>query len=99
MQRGSLIIYDNSGKIWVNTGDAQGDVLPYTLPNGLPYIKTKFGELEGKIVKGVDVKTKTLILENIPHIETQEEKLKKEKEELENQLLLQEDNKIQGGLL
>ncbi|WP_434291172.1 hypothetical protein [Clostridium botulinum] len=98
MKRGSLIIYDNTGKIFLNTGDAEGDVLPHTLPDGLPYIITKFGELNNKIVKGIDVKTKELITEDIPHIETQEEKLKREKQELENQLLLKE-NKETGGIL
>ena len=78
MQRGSLIIYDNNGKIWVNTGDAEGDVLPHDTPNGLPYIVTKFGELEGKKVLGVDVKNKKLILEDIPKVETIEDTLNKE---------------------
>ncbi|EQC1536957.1 hypothetical protein [Clostridium botulinum] len=80
MQRGSLIIYDNTGKIFFNTGDAEGDVLPHTLPDGLPYIITKFGELNGKIAKGIDVTVTPhkLITEDIPHIETEEEKLKKE---------------------
>ena len=55
MQRGSLIIYDNTGKVWVNTGDAEGDIQPHTPPNGLPYIETQFGELKGKTVKSVDV--------------------------------------------
>ena len=98
MQRGSLIIYDDNGKIWVNTGDAQGDILPHTLPVGLPYILTEFGELDNKIVKGVDVKTKQLITKDIPHIEKEEEKLLREKRELENQLLLAE-NKNLGGIL
>ena len=65
MQRGSLIIYDNKGKIWVNTGDAEGDVLPHTLPVGLPYIETEFGQLKGKRVLSVDVTTKTLVTEDI----------------------------------
>ena len=65
MQRGSLIIYDNEGKIWVNTGDAEGDVLPHTLPAGLPYIETEFGQLKGKRVLSVDVTTKTLVTEDI----------------------------------
>ncbi|EJO5349602.1 hypothetical protein NRP93_003793 [Clostridium botulinum] len=80
MQRGSLIIYDNSGKIWANTGDAEGDVLPHIQPVGVPHIITKFGELNGKIVKGVDmsITPHKLITEDIPHIETEEEKLKKE---------------------
>ncbi|KEI96350.1 hypothetical protein [Clostridium botulinum] len=98
MKRGSLIIYDNTGKIWINTGDAEGDVLPHTLPDGLPYIITEFGELNNKIVKGINVETKELITEDIPHIETQEERLKREKQELENQLMLQADNNI-GGIL
>lgn len=65
MQRGSLIIYDNSGKVWVNTGDAAGDVLPHVPPDGLPYIETAFGDLNGKRVLSVDVATGTLITENI----------------------------------
>ncbi|BDR75750.1 hypothetical protein [Clostridium tetani] len=99
MKRGSLIIYDNEGKVWVNTGDAEGDILPHTLPSGLPYIITEYGQLEGKIVKGVNVETKELILEDIPKVETEEERLRREKEELENQLLLQADNNLDGGIL
>lgn len=98
MKRGSLIIYDNNGKIFLNTGDAEGDILPHTPPSGLPYIITEYGQLDGKIVKGVNVKTKELILEDIPKVETEEEKLRREKEELENQLLLAE-NKNLGGIL
>ncbi|ACA55546.1 hypothetical protein FDC45_14930 [Clostridium botulinum] len=98
MQRGSLIIYDNTGKIFLNTGDAEGDVLHHTVPEGLPYIITEFGQLDNKIVKGIDVETKELITEDIPQIETEEEKLKREKQELENQLMLQADNNI-GGIL
>lgn len=98
MKRGSLIIYDNNGKAWLNTGDAEGNVLPHAVPVGLPYIITEYGQLDGKIVKGVNVETKKLILEDIPKVETEEEKLRREKEELENQLLLQADNNI-GGIL
>ncbi len=32
-------------------------------------------------------------------VETNEEKLKREKQELENQLLLQADNNLDGGIL
>ncbi|APF26635.1 hypothetical protein NPD5_291 [Clostridium sporogenes] len=78
MKRGSLIIYDNTGEIWVNTGDAEGNILPHIVPTGLPYIITEFGELDGRIVKGVDVETKKLILEDIPKVETEEDKLKDE---------------------
>lgn len=90
MQRGSLIIYDNEGKIWLNTGDAEGDVLPYTYPVGLPYIETIFGELKNKRVLRVEVITKTLITEDIETIPTYEE--------LENQILLMADSQS-GGIL
>lgn len=80
---GSLIIYDNNGKIWVNTGDAGGVINPYTPPEGLPYVITEYGALEGKRVIKVDVETKKLITEDLP--------IKPTYEELENQLLLGKD--------
>lgn len=46
MQRGSLIIYDNNGKIWINTGDVEGDILHHEYPAGLPYIETQFRGIE-----------------------------------------------------
>lgn len=73
MQRGSLIIYDNEGKIFLNTGDAEGDVLPHTPPVGLPYIITEFGQLKNKRVLSVDVITKILVTEDIPVQPTYEE--------------------------
>lgn len=87
MQVGSLIIYDNQGTVWVNTGDSEGDILPHIPPVGLPYVITQFGELNGKVLKGVNPQTKELITEDVPKIETEEERLRREKEELENQLL------------
>jgi hypothetical protein len=73
MQRGSIIIYDNNGKIWINTGDAEGDILPNEVPAGLPYIETQFGELTNKRILSVDIATATLITENIPVQLTYEE--------------------------
>ncbi len=98
MKRGSLIIYDNSGSVWVNTGDAEGDVLPHTLPEGLPYIITEFGELDGKIVQRVDVKSKSLIIENIAHELTDEDieikRLQQELLDVQEQLVNLEYEKI-----
>ncbi|NEZ46492.1 hypothetical protein FDF74_04585 [Clostridium niameyense] len=98
MKVGSLIIYDNEGKIWAFIGDSEGAVLPHNPPVGLPYIITKYGELDGKVVKGVDVENKKLILEDIIRKESEEEKLRKEKEEVENLLLLKADKDL-GGIL
>ena len=80
MQRGSLIIYDDNGKIWLNTGDAEGDVLPHEYPDGLPYIETQFGELANKRVLSVDVATGTLVTEDIA--------VQPSYEELQQQLLI-----------
>ena len=64
-QRGSLIIYDSAGKVWHNSGDAEGSILPHTYPDGLPYIETEFGELDGLRVLSVDVINGVLVTENI----------------------------------
>jgi hypothetical protein len=98
MQRGNLIIFDDNGKVWLQSGEAEGDVLPHEYPVGLPYIELPFGAMQGKTLKGVDVVSKIAILEDIPHIETEAEKLMREKEELENQILLMAENDI-GGIL
>lgn len=79
--RGSLIIYDLKGKIWLHIPDAKGSegTLPeHPIPDGLPYIITKYGELDNKILKGVDVSVEPhkLITEDLPL--TPEEELQQE---------------------
>jgi len=64
-QVGSLIIYDDNGKIWAVFPDAEGNVLPHEKPIGLPYIETAFGELNGKRALSVDVANGTLVTEDI----------------------------------
>lgn len=68
MQRGSLIIYDNNGKIWYNTGDAEGNIVPHEYPSGLPYIETEFGKLKNKRLISVDTTTTPhkLVVEDMP---------------------------------
>ncbi len=55
MQRGNLIIYDNEGTIFLQTGEAEGDVLPHVYPAGLPYIEMPFGSLKNGFPIRVDV--------------------------------------------
>lgn len=84
MQRGSLILYDTTGKIFLNTGDWDGSILPNEIPVGIPYIETQFGELNGKRVISVNVETKTLITEDIiTPLSAEQQKIT----ELENKLL------------
>lgn len=87
MERGSLIIYDNEGTVWYNSGDTIGNVLEHVTPSGLPYIITAYGQLDGKILKGINPVTKELITENIPISLTDEQRI----QELEDQLLLSQE--------
>lgn len=62
----TLIIYDNEGKIFVQMSGS------YLVPNGgVQYLEVDSSLHENKIIKGVNVKTKELILEDIPKTETQ----------------------------
>lgn len=77
---GNLIIYDNEGKIWLQTGEATGDVLPHKYPVGIPYIEVPYGSTTGKRIVSVNVSVK-------PHaIVTEDMKIKPSYEELENKL-------------
>lgn len=89
MKRGNLIIYDNSGQIWYQSGDAEGDILPHNFPEGLPYIQTHFGDLDGKRLMRVNVSSNPhkLVTEDIIIPKTNEQL---RIEELETQLLLNE---------
>lgn len=88
MQRGNLVIYDATGKIFSQTGEAEGDVLPHEYPIGLPYIEIPFGTMESKKLISINVTKEPHepIFEDIVQQPTYEE--------LENQLLL-----AQEGLL
>lgn len=81
MQRGNLVIYDNTGKIYYQSGIAEGDILPHEYPIGLPYIEILFETMTGKILKSIDV-TKTPPKPIFELLET-----KPTYEELETQLL------------
>lgn len=80
MKRGSLLIYDNNGVVWFNSGDSEGDVPEHIKPVGLPCIVTNFGELNNVKKFHVDVNKKEIVIEEYFNI-------KPSYEELENQLL------------
>lgn len=55
MQRGNLIIYDETGRILSQTGEAEGSILPHEYPVGVPYIEIPFGTMATKRVVNIDV--------------------------------------------
>ncbi|RRG82292.1 hypothetical protein [Clostridioides difficile] len=79
------------------TGESCGDVLPHNKITELDYIDIPYGSIDyikNRII-GINIETKQPILEEIPVYVSEE---KKRIQELENQVLLNENEKV-GGLL
>ena len=90
MNRANRIIYDQ-------TGEATGDILEHDEITELHCIDIEYGSIDynkNRII-GINIETKEPILEEIPVYLTEEEK---RIQELENQILLNENEKV-GGLL
>lgn len=97
MERGNRIICDQTGKILLQTGEATGDILEHDEITELHFVDIPYGSIDytrNRII-GINIETKEPILEEIPVYLTEEEKRIKE---LENQILLNENEKV-GGLL
>ncbi|MCR1655027.1 hypothetical protein NLF04_009735 [Clostridioides difficile] len=91
------VIYDQTGKIIFETGESCGDVLPHNKITELDYIDIPYGSIDyikNRII-GINIETKEPILEEIPTFISDEEK---RIQELENQILLNENEKV-GGIL
>ncbi|EGT3900971.1 TPA: hypothetical protein KOS69_003936 [Clostridioides difficile] len=97
MNRANRIIYDQTGKILLQTGEATGDVLEHDTITELHCIDIEYGSIDytKNRITGINIETKEPILEEIPIFVSEEEK---RIQELENQLLLNENEKV-GGLL
>ncbi|MFL8634438.1 hypothetical protein Q3157_17205 [Clostridioides difficile] len=97
MDRANRIICDQTGKILLQTGEATGDILEHDEITELHYIDIEYGSIDyakNRII-GINVETKEPILEEIPVYLTEEEK---RIQELENQILIAENEKV-GGIL
>lgn len=97
MNRANRIIYDQTGKILLQTGEATGDVLEHDIITELYYVDIEYGSIDytRNRVIGINIETKQPILEEIPIYITDEEK---RIQELENQILIAENEKV-GGIL
>ncbi|EGT3762105.1 hypothetical protein [Clostridioides difficile] len=97
MNRANRIICDQTGKILLQTGEATGDILEHDEITELHFVDIPYGSVDytkSRIV-GINIETKEPILEEIPIFVSEEEK---RIQELENQLLLNENEKV-GGIL
>ncbi|NMM65505.1 hypothetical protein HBE96_23285 [Clostridium sp. P21] len=113
MQIGMRLIFDKqTGKILNGVlGEMQGDLQEGLRPAEIDFIDLPYGYNDNNFKEALEyhvditknkstasIKDLIIIDKYIEHTETEEEKLKREKAELENQLLLKE-NKDLGGIL
>ncbi len=102
MNYGKRIIFDKQTGFIINKYiNIEGDINKKCRPNEIDFIDVAFNgtSLENAEEYHVDINTKEIVIDKYKeHTETQEEKLIREKQELENQLLLAE-NKNLGGIL
>ncbi|MCO8897741.1 hypothetical protein KLO93_17020, partial [Clostridioides difficile] len=93
MNRANRIIYDQTGKILLQTGEATGDILEHDIITQLHCVDVPYGSIDytrNRII-GINIETKEPILEEIPTFISDEEK---RIQELENQLLIAENEKV-----
>ncbi|EGT5422710.1 hypothetical protein KWR14_017960 [Clostridioides difficile] len=97
MNRANRIIYDQTGKILLQTGEAIGDVLPHDSITELNFLDVEYGSINynKQYIESINPITKEPVLKDIPIYLSEEEK---RIQELENQLLIAENEKV-GGLL
>lgn len=94
MKIGNLIIYDDKGIIWHQSGEmiTNNENYERMYPVGIPYMEVPYGSTTGKRIVSVDVSV-------TPHkIITEDIKVKPSYEDLENQLLLLENTNVEGGI-
>lgn len=67
MDRENRIIYDQSGKIWLQTGEATGNVLEHDTIIELHYLDIEYGSIDynKQYIESINPVTKELILKDI----------------------------------
>ncbi|NMS91968.1 hypothetical protein HGQ85_18805 [Clostridioides difficile] len=96
MKIGRRIIFDQDGEIIAIFGEMEGDIIPRKIITKLDYIDIPFKSIDDNCyIEKIDVVNNVPIIKKIK-IELTEEQQRMQ--ELENQLLIAENEKV-GGLL
>ncbi len=93
MKRGNRIIYNQDGKILLQTGEATGDILEHDTITELNFIDLEFGSINysKQYIESINPVTKEPVIKDIPVILTDEQK---RLQALEKELsMLKEENK------
>ncbi|MBI6873731.1 hypothetical protein [Clostridium aciditolerans] len=97
---GRRIIYDKlNGKVLVDLGEMQGDVLPKEAIGGLDFIDLPYEQDSDKFSRvkkyHIDVNSKQVVFDELYEpVLTPEQRI----QNLENQLLLSENKNVEGGI-
>lgn len=93
MNRGNRIIYNQDGKILLQTGEATGDILEHDTITELNFIDLEFGSIDysKQYIESINPVTKEPVIKDIEIVLTDEQK---RLEALEKELsMLKEENK------
>ncbi|MCP8381350.1 hypothetical protein [Clostridioides difficile] len=93
MNRGNRIIYDQTGKVWFQTGEAAGDILEHDVITELHCLDVEYGSIDytKQYIESINPITKEPVVKDIEVVLTDEQKrLKVLEEELS---MLKEENK------
>ncbi|MDN9833894.1 hypothetical protein KLM64_17425 [Clostridioides difficile] len=93
MNKKNRIIYDQTGKIWLQTGESNGDVLKHSEITELHYLDVEFGSIDysKQYIESINLTTKEPVVKDIEIVLTDEQK---RLQALEKELsMLKEENK------
>ncbi|MCL6801210.1 hypothetical protein M3F36_012600 [Clostridioides difficile] len=93
MNRNNRIIYDQTGNIWLQTGEATGDIQKWSKITELNFLDVEFGSIDysKQYIESINPVTKEPIIKDIEVILTDEQK---RLQALEKELsMLKEENK------
>ncbi|HCQ5967429.1 hypothetical protein LW316_10490 [Clostridioides difficile] len=93
MNRNNRIIYDQTGRIWLQTGEATGDIKEWGEITELNFLDIEYGSIDysKQYIESINPITKEPVLKNIEIVLTDEQKrLQALEEELS---MLKEENK------
>ncbi|MCC0665353.1 hypothetical protein [Clostridioides sp. ZZV15-6597] len=93
MNRNNRIIYDQTGNIWLQTGEATGDIREWSEITELNFLDIEFGSIEytKQYIESINPVTKKPVLRDVEFVLTDEQK---RLEALEKELsMLKESNK------
>ncbi|HFL3512451.1 TPA: hypothetical protein ACG3PC_003783 [Clostridioides difficile] len=93
MNRNNRIIYDQLGNIWLQTGEATGDIQEWSKITELNFLDVEFGSIDysKQYIESINPVTKEPVIKDIPIILTDEQK---RLQALEKELsMLKEENK------